>query len=120
MLYLDDVSLPARLEQEARVNLASPLALTALLLDDLVRSGAAAIVNVSSLLALTPKPSVPVYCVTKAAIRNFSQALRYQFEPHPHVRAVEVLPPLVDTGMIEGRGRPAPERHRRRNLEERR
>ena len=120
MLYRDDVSLPARLEQEVRVKLASPLAPTALLLDDLVRSGAAAIVNVSSLLALTPKRSVPVYCVTKAAIRNFSQALRYQLEPHPHVRAVEVLPPLVDTGMIEGRGRPAPERHRRRNLEERR
>ena len=93
----------AQLKLEVCVNLTSTLALTALLLDDLVRGGAA-VVNVSSLLALKPKRSAPVYCATKAAIRSFSKALRYQLEPYPNVRVVEVVPPLVDTGMTEGRG----------------
>ncbi|NIX39029.1 MAG: SDR family NAD(P)-dependent oxidoreductase [Gemmatimonadetes bacterium] len=30
-----------------------------------------AIVNVSSLLAMKPKRSAPVYCATKAALRSF-------------------------------------------------
>lgn len=95
----------ARLQKEISVNLASPLAMTALLLDDLIRGKETVVVNVSSLLALKPKRSAPVYCATKAAIRSFSQALRYQLESHPNVRVVEVLPPLVDTGMTEGRGK---------------
>jgi len=94
-----------RLTKEISVNLTSPLALTALLLGDLIGGKETAIVNVSSILALTPKRSAPVYCATKAAIRSFSQALRYQLEEHPNVRVVEVLPPLVDTGMTKGRGK---------------
>ena len=94
----------ARLTTEIGVNLTSPLALTALLLPDLLGAREAAVVNVSSLLALAPKRSAPVYCATKAAIRSFSQALRYQLAAHPSVRVVEVLPPLVDTGMTVGRG----------------
>jgi uncharacterized oxidoreductase len=42
----------------------------------------AAIINVSSGLAIAPKRSAPVYCGTKAAIHIFSQALRYQLETH--------------------------------------
>lgn len=95
----------ARLTTEIRVNLTSPLALTALLLHDLISAKEGAVVNVSSLLALKPKRSTPVYCATKAALRSFGQALRYQLDPHPNVRVVEVLPPLVDTGMTEGRGK---------------
>ena len=30
--------------------------------------------------------------------------LRYQLEDAPHVRLVEVIPPLVDTAMTAGRG----------------
>lgn len=100
----DASDLVAKLTSEIAVNLTSPLALTALLLDDLMRSDSAAIVNVSSLLALAPKRSAPVYCATKAAVRSFSQGLRYQLEPYPHVRVVEVLPPLVETAMTSGRG----------------
>ncbi|MEZ4588730.1 MAG: SDR family NAD(P)-dependent oxidoreductase [Gemmatimonadales bacterium] len=92
------------LESEIAVNLTSPLALTALFLDDLVAADEAAIVNLSSLLALTPKRSAPVYCATKAGIRAFGRGLAYQLESHPNLRVVEVVPPLVDTGMTAGRG----------------
>jgi len=100
----DPAEVVSRLTTEIGVNLTSPLALTALLLPDLIRGKETAVVNVSSLLALQPKRSAPVYCATKAAIRAFSQALRYQLEGHPNVRVVEVLPPLVDTEMTAGRG----------------
>jgi len=94
----------AKLRHEVAVNLTSPLALTALLLEDLVGSPSAAIVNVSSILAAEPKRSAPVYCATKAALRSFTKALRYQLDRHPNVRVVEVVPPLVDTAMTSGRG----------------
>ncbi|MGD8289730.1 MAG: SDR family NAD(P)-dependent oxidoreductase, partial [Gemmatimonadota bacterium] len=89
---------------EATTNLVAPLSLTALLLDDLVASPAAAVVNVTSGLALAPKRSAPVYSATKAALRSFTQGLRYQLADHPHVRVIEVVPPIVDTGMTAGRG----------------
>ena len=65
----------------------------------------AAVVNISSALAIVPKTSAPVYCATKAAIHTFSQALRYQMEDSlPAVRVYEVIPPLIDTQMTRGRG----------------
>ena len=64
------------------------------------------IVNVTSGLALAPKQSSPVYCATKAGLRSFTKALRYQAQARaPHVKVVEALPPLVDTDMTRGRGR---------------
>lgn len=58
----------------------------------------------SSGLALYPKTGAAVYCATKAALHSFSQSLRYQLEKTP-VRVVEVILPLVETPMTEGRGR---------------
>jgi uncharacterized oxidoreductase len=89
---------------EAVANLVAPIELTALLLDDLVAAPDAAVVNITSALALAPKRSAPVYCATKAGLRSFTQGLRYQLAEHPHVRVVEAAPPVVDTGMTAGRG----------------
>lgn len=89
---------------EATTNLVAPLSLTALLLDDLLAAQEAAVVNVTSGLALAPKRSAPVYSATKAALRSFTKGLRYQLHGHPHVRVVEAIPPVVDTGMTAGRG----------------
>jgi len=90
---------------EIQVNLTSLVALTAHCMPSLKAQSSGAIVNVSSGLAITPKASSPVYCATKAAVHSFSQALRYQCEDEaPHIRVIEILPPLVDTAMTEGRG----------------
>jgi uncharacterized oxidoreductase len=89
---------------EVAVNLLAPMRLTGLLLDDLLKEEEAAVVNITSVLALAPKRSAPVYCATKAGLRAFSRGIRYQLAAHARVRIVEVLPPVVDTAMTAGRG----------------
>lgn len=97
--------LPA-LRDEVAANLTATIALSVGLLPLLARQPSAAILNVTSGLALAPKTTSPVYCATKAGVRSFTRALRYQCEDRlPHVSIVEALPPLVDTGMTAGRGR---------------
>jgi uncharacterized oxidoreductase len=97
--------LPA-LRAEIAANLTGVVALSIGLLPLLARQPSAALVNVTSGLALAPKRSAPVYCATKAAVRSFTRALRYQCEDAGlAVRVIEALPPLVDTPMTAGRGR---------------
>lgn len=100
--FSDEIHLLARIEHEINVNLVAPVKLIALLLPVLQLNDNAAIVNVSSGLGLVPKMQAPVYCGTKAGIHIFSKALRYQLEK---VKVFEVIPPLTDTGMTEGRGK---------------
>jgi uncharacterized oxidoreductase len=57
-------------------------------------------------LALVPKRSAPVYCATKAGVRTFTRALRYQCEDaRLLVHVTDVVMTLVDTDMTRGRGR---------------
>lgn len=93
-----------RIELETRVNLTGAMQLTALLLPDLLEAEEAAVVNVTSILAWAPKRSAPAYSATKAGLRSFGRALRYQLAD-TRVRVVEVVPPLVDTEMTAGRGK---------------
>lgn len=85
---------------EVTTNLTAPLWLTALFLTDR-RQGW--IVNVSSGLAFFPKTPSLVYSACKAALHSASQCLRYQLAG-TDVGVSEVLLPLVDTPMTEGRG----------------
>lgn len=97
--------LPA-LRDEVATNLGGVIALSVGLLPLLARQPSAALVNVTSGLALAPKRSAPVYCATKAAVQSFTRALRYQCEDAGFpVHVIEALPPLVDTAMTAGRGR---------------
>ncbi len=85
-------------------NLTAPLWISSLLLaGTLLSQRQAVIVNVSSGLAFYPKTESAIYCATKAALHSVSQSLRYQLEKTP-VRVAEVILPLVDTPMTEGRG----------------
>lgn len=95
----------ADIDDELAVDLAAPIKLTALALPLLVREPAAAVLNVTTGLALSPKRSAAVYAAAKAGLRTFTRALRYQLAVDaPHVRAVEAMLPLVDTPMTAGRG----------------
>ncbi|MFQ6045680.1 MAG: SDR family oxidoreductase [Gemmatimonadales bacterium] len=104
--------------QEIDTNFSALAKLCALSMPVLSREPEAAIVNISSILAIAPKRSAPVYCATKAAVRSFTKALRYQMEQaFPSVRVFEVLPPLVDTEMTRGRtGKMIPPYHVARAL----
>ncbi len=81
-----------------------PLLLIKLLLPALHAQPSAAIVNVSSGLALVPKQSAAVYCASKAGLHSFTTALRWQLEGST-IAVFEIMPPLVDTAMTAGRGR---------------
>jgi len=58
--------------------------------------GPTAVLNVSSGLALIPKPGAPGYCAAKAGLRAFSLALRAQLQPLG-IRVFEVLPGQIRT-----------------------
>ena len=100
--FLDGHQLLYKAEHEINVNFLAPIKLIVLLLPILQANDNAAIVNVSSGLAIVPKAQAPVYCGTKAGIHIFSKALRYQMDT---VRVFEIIPPIVDTKMTEGRGK---------------
>jgi len=100
--FANEHQLLHKVEHEINVNFLSPLKLIALLLPTIQNNKNAAIVNVSSGLAIVPKMDAPVYCGTKAGIHIFSKALRYQLKK---VKVFEIIPPLVDTAMTEGRGK---------------
>lgn len=103
--FLDDHHTHARIQHEVYTNLTAPITLAGLLLPHMLASGEpAAIVNVTSGLALQPKQSAPVYCASKAGLHTFTKALRYQLEGSP-VKVFELMLPLVDTPMTTGRGR---------------
>jgi uncharacterized oxidoreductase len=93
-----------KIEHEIQSNLVVPVKLCALLIPLLQQQPGAAIVNVSTGLALVPKKSAPVYCGSKAGLHIFTQALRYQLED-TGIRVFEIIPPLVDTPMTAGRGK---------------
>ena len=93
-----------KIENEIRVNFTSPMLIIYGLLPLLTAKQNSAIVNVSSGLAFAPKKSAPIYCATKSAIHIGTKALRYQLE-NTTVKVFEIIPPLVDTAMTEGRGK---------------
>jgi short-subunit dehydrogenase len=92
------------LRTEIALNLEVPIRLAWSLMNRIARPGGA-IVNVTSLTALHPKTSAPVYSATKAGLRSFTRALRLQAAPMVGIHVMEAIPPLVDTAMTSGRGK---------------
>ena len=97
-------------ESELCLNVHAPIHLIHLLLPALTERRPTAphafIVNVTSGLALAPKAASAPYSASKAALRSYSQGLRWQLRDSP-VTVIEALPPLVKTAMTEGRNEDA-------------
>jgi len=100
----DTQSHTALIEEEININFLAHAKLTDRFLLFLLKQPTAAVVNVSSALAVVPKQSAPIYCATKAAMHNFTKSLRYQLEKTP-VKVFEIIPAMVDTEMTKGRGK---------------
>jgi len=83
-------------------NLNTPIRLVVALLPRLQARPEAAIVNVTSGLAIAPRAGGPVYCATKAGLRSYTQALREQLKG-TNVHVIEALPPVVETALTAGR-----------------
>jgi len=90
-------------EATITTNLLGPLRLTGALLPSLMRKPEAAIMNVTSGLAFIPFAMIPTYCATKAALRSYTQSLRYQLTNTP-IQVIEIIPPWVQTELQGERG----------------
>lgn len=97
--FQEDISGKA-IDYEIDINLRSALRLSCELLPLLQRQSQSWIVNMTSVLAVSPKQSTPVYNASKAALRIFTQSLRYQLQTSS-VKVVEVIPPITATTLGE-------------------
>jgi len=94
--FLHDDEVLAKAQREVETNLLGTLRVTKAALPLLLSKGAAAIVTISSAVALVPVPSTAIYSATKAALHSLSVSLRYQLRG-TSVKVFEVMPPTVDT-----------------------
>lgn len=84
-------------EDEMRTNYLSIIRLNQLLLPQLMAQVEAAIVNVSSIVAIVPG-SLSTYSASKAALHSYTQSLRIALtKASSNVKVYELMPPLVDT-----------------------
>jgi uncharacterized oxidoreductase len=82
---------------EMLTNYLAPIRLIDKLLPVLKVQKEAAIVNVTSVLAIAPSYDLPTYSASKAALRSYTQALRFSLGDKSSVKVFELMPPLVDT-----------------------
>jgi uncharacterized oxidoreductase len=88
---------------EFAVNYFSIIDLNEKLLPLLQQQPAAAIVNVSSIVAFAPNSIISSYSASKAALHSYSLSLRHAIR-NTSVKVFELMPPLVNTDFSEGIG----------------
>lgn len=93
---LDDALISRILDVNVRGVIASVRAVLPLMR----RSGGGAIVNISSIAAVTAMGSNIAYCASKAAVDNLTKSLARALAPD--IRVVSVSPGLVDTEFVRG------------------
>jgi len=87
---------PADITREIEINLAGPIRMTQQFLPHLAKQPAAAIINVSSGLALVPFPLSPIYGATKSGLHSYTQSLRTQLKK-TRVKVIELVAPGAKT-----------------------
>lgn len=88
-------------EATITTNLLGPMRLTAALLPHLRKQQDAAIVNVTSGLAIVPLADSAFYCASKAAIHSWTVSLRHVLKERG-VEVIELFPPAVRTDLTPG------------------
>jgi uncharacterized oxidoreductase len=86
----------AKASHEIHTNFLSVIRLNELLLPLLEKQSEAAIVNVSSIVAITPGSRLPGYAASKAALHSYTQTLRHTLSA-TNIKVFELMPPLVNT-----------------------
>lgn len=95
----ENIKTREKAEEEMRTNFFAILQLNERLLPQLKRQESAAIVNVSSIVAIVPGKLV-TYSASKAALHSYTQSLRLEMQNTP-VKVFELMPPLVNTRFSE-------------------
>jgi uncharacterized oxidoreductase len=95
-LAADGVDAFDKASQEIQTNFLSIVRLNEKLLPLLRRQPEAAIVNVTSIVAIAPGARLATYAASKAALHSYTLSLRHSLA-RTSVKVFELLPPLVDT-----------------------
>lgn len=86
------------MDEEISIVLNAPIHLTGLFLPQLLQAADPVIVNVTSMLGLTPLPRIPIYCAAKAGFHVYTLLLRDHLKDTP-ISVYEVPPPKVETNL---------------------
>ncbi len=90
------------LEKMISINLAAPVLLTRVLLEQLTRRKEAVILNVGSIFGSIGHPGFAVYCATKAGLMRFTEALSRELADTP-VRVAYIAPRATNTKLNDDR-----------------
>ncbi|MDN5287104.1 MAG: family NAD(P)-dependent oxidoreductase [Mucilaginibacter sp.] len=82
---------------EFETNFFSAIRLIDELLPLLSKSAEGIIVNVTSIVALVPKSTLPTYSASKAALHAYTELLRHALSKNTSIKVFELMPPLVNT-----------------------
>lgn len=79
-IILHDAYAPEEITREVEVNLMGPIRMVQTFLPLLKKQRSAAIMNVTSGIAMMPFPIAPIYGATKSGLRSYTQSLRVQLK----------------------------------------
>ncbi len=102
----------ARLDAEVAVNVASVVHLTRALLPPMLAANSGEIINVSSVVAFQPIPTMAVYAACKAFVLTFTEGLWGELKG-TGVKTIAVCPGPTDTGFFDHAGDDGLQTHRR-------
>ena len=94
----------SKASEEFHTNYLSVARLNEKLLPLLQQQPAAAIVNVTSIVAFAPNHVLSSYSASKAALHSYSQSLRIELAKKSNVKVFELMPPLVNTDFSQDIG----------------
>ena len=84
------------INREIEINLSGPIRMVQQFLPHLKMQQHAAIMNVTSGLALVPYPIAPIYGATKSGLRSYTKSLRIQLK-HTGIKVFELVAPAANT-----------------------
>jgi len=88
----------ADITREIEINLMGPIRMVQQFLPHLKAQENAAIVNVTSGIALMPFAISPIYGASKSGLRSYTQALRIQLK-NTHIKVIELVAPGSSTSL---------------------
>lgn len=91
------------INREIATNLTGTIQMVQCFLPHLKKQQAAAIVNVSSVIAAMPLPAAPIYSAAKAGVHAYTRSLRMQLQG-TSIKVFEVIPPSVGTNIQKNWG----------------
>jgi len=96
-INLQDSSIDLKdVTRELEINLMGPIRMVQQFLPHLKTKKSAAVMNVTSGLALVPFPLSPIYGASKSGLHSYTQSLRVQLK-HTNIKVFELLAPASST-----------------------